>query len=323
MSRCRQTDSLLDSSLAGIDLTRAQAEHASRCQMCARAVMTSNRFDGALRRLAADLSPEQMPRPSAIARTSPPQARATTIARWRGGISARTGRPWIALAAAIVVLVVVAGVVSAPDSVLGSWTSVPTSSERGALDDTTVRACREQAATLQHVGEAAGWPEDSNLELVDRLPLVAHDQRGEASAALFAGEDESAALICAVIPVAGQPPYVELGGGGELVPDDFGPIEIWTATAGWNSDYGGRWEVAGKVDGQVARVTMIREDGRDVVATIDHGWFLAWWPSESEPVSVDLHAADGELIERISLGARYAHEPSCKLSFLDRICLWR
>jgi hypothetical protein len=231
-------------------------------------------------------------------------------------------RPWLIAGSAGVAAAALLALVPVGNSVLGTWTSVPTSSERVALADATVDACRDQATTRVRVFAEADWPDDPALEAMPHLPLVAHDQRGAASAALFADVDDHAAWICAVVPVEGQPPYVELTGGGGLVPDDFGVVEVWTASGGWNSDYGGRWEIAGRVEGDVEQVTVEREDGREVVATVDHGWFLAWWPSEAEPVSAELRDRDGNIIDTVGFDDAYAHEPSCKLSFLDRVCLW-
>ena len=231
-------------------------------------------------------------------------------------------RPWLAAAAMVAAGVVVAGVVLRPTSALASWTSTPTSSNPDALAADTEAACREQAATLVRVGQQADWPDDPALATMGRVPLVAFDERGAASAALFADRATASVWICAIIPVAGQPPYVELGGGSGTIPEDLGEIEIWTATAGWNSDYGGRWEIAGRVDSTVGQVTIVTADGRAVVATLDGGWFLAWWPTTSEPVRIDLHDADGALLDSVGLGDRYIYEPSCRITLLDRICLW-
>ena len=229
--------------------------------------------------------------------------------------------PWTAALAAVAAGVIVLALVTGPPSALASWTSAPTSSDPEALPDATVDACRQQAATLIRVGEQARWPEDPSLRAMVAAPLVAYDERGTASAALFADGQERAAWICVIIPVAGQPPYVELGGGSALVPEDLGSIEVWTATAGWNSDYGGRWEIAGRVDPEVGRLMVHTEDDREVVATIYDGWFLAWWPSEAEPVRLEIAAAGGNP-ETIDLEDRYAHEPSCKVSLFGRFCLW-
>lgn len=234
--------------------------------------------------------------------------------------SRRSMRPWFA-AIAIVVVVGVVGIVWRPPSTLATWTSAPTSSNREELPDATVRACRQQAARLIAVGADAGWPEDPTLGDMRSVPLVAHDQRGAASAALFADEERGSVWICAIIPVAGQPSYVELSGGTGAVPEDFGDIEVWTASSGWNWDYGGRWEIAGRIAPDVAEVTIAREDGESVVATLDDGWFLAWWPSESDPVRLDLRDSAGEPLDSIDLGDRYAHEPSCRASLFG-ICVW-
>jgi len=220
--------------------------------------------------------------------------------------------PWIAAAATLVTVLVVIGVALRPSSALASWTAEPTTSDRAALGPATERACRDQARTWIDRGRQAGWPEDPSLSEMARLPLVAFDQRGEASAALFA--DDDAAYICAIIPVPGpKPSYVELGGGTGMIPEDFGLIEVWAGGSGWNSDYGGRGEIAGRVDPEVRQATLILQDGTAVIATIDDGWFLAWWPSESSPVRIDLHAAEGEMLDTVDLGERYVHEPSCRL----------
>ncbi|CAN5834969.1 hypothetical protein BH20CHL8_BH20CHL8_04790 [soil metagenome] len=234
----------------------------------------------------------------------------------------RALRPWIAVAATLVTVLIVVGVVMRPPSALASWTAAPTTSDPAALHPATEAACREQARTLIDVGRRAGWPEDPALEEMRRVPLVAFDQRGTASAALFADEDD--VWVCVIIPVTGQPPYVELGGGTGFIAEDLGLIEVSLATAGWNSDYGGRWEIAGRVDPQVRQATIVTADGQGVIATIDDGWFLAWWPSESSPVRIDLHAAGGELLDSIDLGERFLHEPSCRLvlAVFDGICIW-
>lgn len=231
--------------------------------------------------------------------------------------------PWIAAAATLVAVTLVVGVALRPASALASWTAEPTTSDRAAFDPAAEQACRDQARTWIDRGRQAGWPADTGLAEMARLPLVAFDKRGSASAALFA--DDDTVYICAIIPIPGpQPSYVELGGGTGMIPEDFGPIEVWAATGGWNSDYGGRWEIAGRVDPVVQQATIILEDGRAVIATIDGGWFLAWWPSESSPVRVDLHAAGGELLDSIDFGDSYLHEPTCRigLAILDGICLW-
>jgi len=94
MSRCRQTDALLDTGFAGTGLTREQADHAARCSECARALAQARRFDGELHRVGAELSPE--PVPSAVLSVMGP-----------GGTGMSRHRHLVALAGVAVVLVAV------------------------------------------------------------------------------------------------------------------------------------------------------------------------------------------------------------------------
>jgi len=66
MSRCAQTDRLLDAIFASADLTRSQADHAAGCSECARALAHARRFDGELHRTGAEMSPEPMPAPQEV-----------------------------------------------------------------------------------------------------------------------------------------------------------------------------------------------------------------------------------------------------------------
>jgi hypothetical protein len=233
----------------------------------------------------------------------------------------RPVRLWLASLAVVAAAVVVGAVVLQPSSALATWTREPTSSELGAFADATEDACRNQAANWQRIGARAGWPDDPGTREMARLPLVAYDQRGEAAAALFADAESRSAAICVIIPVAAQPAYVELGASTDLIPEDLGPVSIWMATAGSNWDYGSRWEVAGRVSSTIDELIIVRADGERVTATIDDGWFLAWWPAASEPVQIEV-VVDDEA-ETIDLGNRYdSGGPPCRVVLFDRFCIW-
>lgn len=229
--------------------------------------------------------------------------------------------PWLAGFAAVAAAMVIGAIVLRPPSVLASWTREPTSSERQALGDATEDACRNQAATRIRVGGEAGWPDDPGMEQMRGLPLVAYDRRGEASAALFADLERRTIAACSIIPVAGQPSYIELSAGTHIIPEDFGSASIWMAASGSNSDYGSHWEIAGRVAAGVEKLVIVRSDGEQVTATIDDGWFLAWWPSRSEPVQLEVTVGDDA--ETIDLGDQFDRgEPPCRVVLLDRLCLW-
>lgn len=99
MSRCHQTDALLDSIFAGTDITRAQADHAAGCSECARALAHARRFDGELHRIGLDLSPEAV---SSAALAAPSLIRGGRSMTWRRGVFGAAG-------AAVLLMAVVYG----------------------------------------------------------------------------------------------------------------------------------------------------------------------------------------------------------------------
>ena len=57
------------------------------------------------------------------------------------------------------------------------------------------------------------------------------------------------------------------------------------------------------VDGQTASgvtgVTLVRDDGQDVVATVSDGWFVAWWPGSATATSSQVSKASGTVSEQL------------------------
>lgn len=87
MTRCRQTDALLDAAFAGLDLTRPQAGHAAACAECAHALAQLRRFEGELERIGHDLAPEPMP-PAEEVPVTPTKAMAGGAMTLRRGLVA-------------------------------------------------------------------------------------------------------------------------------------------------------------------------------------------------------------------------------------------
>lgn len=263
-----------------------------------------------------DLAPDERRLAAAIkAAYQPYRAPDLTLGR------RRPIRMWLASFAAVAAVVVVGAVVLRPPSALATWTREPTSSELEAMTDVTEDACQDQAARRLRVGSEARWPDDPAMREVGGLPLVAYDQRGEASAALFGDEQTGSVAICVIIPVNGQPDYVELTAATESIPEEFGPVSVWMAAGGSNSDYGSRWEIAGRIGSGVEKLVIVRSDGERVTATLDSGWFLAWWPHWSVAARMEV-TVDG-VVETIDLGGRYdSGGPPCRVSLFDGWCVW-
>lgn len=91
MTRCRQTDALLDAAFAGLDLTRPQADHPATCAECAHALAQLRRFDGELDRIGHELAPEPLLPTVDLAAVSPAaEARPVVVTR-RGLLAVTVG----------------------------------------------------------------------------------------------------------------------------------------------------------------------------------------------------------------------------------------
>jgi len=55
--------------------------------------------------------------------------------------------------------------------------------------------------------------------------------------------------------------------------------------------------IDGRTQPGVTGVTLVRDDGQDVVATVADGWFVAWWPGSSGATSAQVTTASGTTTE--------------------------
>ena len=55
--------------------------------------------------------------------------------------------------------------------------------------------------------------------------------------------------------------------------------------------------INGRTQPGVTGVTLLRDDGQDVVASVAHGWFVAWWPGSSGTTSAQVTTASGTTTE--------------------------
>ncbi|HXB38426.1 MAG TPA: hypothetical protein VNU75_12005 [Acidimicrobiales bacterium] len=57
--------------------------------------------------------------------------------------------------------------------------------------------------------------------------------------------------------------------------------------------------VDGRVATGVTAVTLVRDDGQDVVATVEDGWLIAWWPGGATATSAQVTNASGTSTEEL------------------------
>jgi hypothetical protein len=58
--------------------------------------------------------------------------------------------------------------------------------------------------------------------------------------------------------------------------------------------------IDGRVASGVSGVTMVLDDGQDVVTTVADGWFVAWWPDGAGATSAQVASASGTTIETLA-----------------------
>ncbi len=57
--------------------------------------------------------------------------------------------------------------------------------------------------------------------------------------------------------------------------------------------------VEGRAASGVTGVSLVEQDGQDVVATVADGWFVAWWPATEEATSAQVSTASGTTTEQL------------------------
>jgi hypothetical protein len=60
--------------------------------------------------------------------------------------------------------------------------------------------------------------------------------------------------------------------------------------------------VEGRTASGVTGVTLVRDDGQDVVATVDDGWLIAWWPGSATATSARVSTQSGTTSEALLPG---------------------
>ena len=71
-----------------------------------------------------------------------------------------------------------------------------------------------------------------------------------------------------------------------------------------NSGDGPYTLVEGRTASGVTGVTLVRDDGQDVVATVDDGWLVAWWPGSATATSAQVSTESGTTSEALVSSAR-------------------
>ena len=215
---------------------------------------------------------------------------------------AATGTAGTALTGGVVAAILT---LSSGASIAEGWTAVPTAPSAAAV----------AAATA-----ACNWVNDRNGPPILTGTPVLTDGRGSYTAAIYV--DGHVAHIC--ISNGGQHTATSLAMTDRTLSFDAAPGRD---QLGDPSGFGGgapgfpgstnstasRGEenVSGLAGSDVSAVTFDFADGSKVDATVQHGWYFAWWPGDSWPTSVQVTTSSATLTSPMSVAACLSEATGC------------
>ncbi len=179
-------------------------------------------------------------------------------------------------AAAVAGAAVLLGSSAAP--AFAGWTARPTTPKAGQL-----------AAANQPCGTGDGTP-------------VLTDTRGPYAASIYA--DGSTCVHGNGITIGSR----TAGGGTSTVPQ--GTIALGGAGES-DSDGNALTMVDGQIGAGVTGVTITRTDGSSVRATVQNGWYLAWWPGTERAVTAQVATANATSTQSFPSAPSAAGRPAC------------
>lgn len=179
-------------------------------------------------------------------------------------------------AAAIAGVAVLLGSSAAP--AFAGWRASPTAPPPGQV-----------ATAEQHCGTGEGAP-------------VLTDTRGPYTASIYA--EGSTCVEGNGITISSS----TSGGGQSTVP--AGTIEL-NGTGESDSDGNALTMVDGAIGAGVTSVTITRSDGSSVQATVQNGWYLAWWPGSERAVTAQVATANATSTQSFPSAPNAPSSPSC------------
>jgi hypothetical protein len=156
------------------------------------------------------------------------------------------------------------------------WTAKPTAPARGQL--------AAASADCQTQSPVAG------------LPLKLTDTRGPFTFSIYA--DDSASATC-----INGPSFSAVGASQASAPIDVPAGHILLSSSHHTYRSGAAYSFAdGRAGDGVTGVTLALDDGSEVQATVDNGWYVAWWPSAQAVKSADITTAVGTTTQTFAPG---------------------
>src|SRR5690242_11522356 len=193
-----------------------------------------------------------------------------------------------AAAAAAGTLAVVISLGAGASNAFAGWSPKPTKAAPGQLAAASA-ACQHSESSV------AG------------LPLALADTRGPFTFAVYANSTSIASCIQG-------PSFVSLSESQSSSPVSVPADRVVLLSAHHSARGGKAFGLAyGRAGAGVSAVTLVLDDGSKVQATVDNGWFVAWWPAAAQLKGAVLSTAAGSSTQTFDLPSntviRSGHAP--------------
>ena len=189
-------------------------------------------------------------------------------------------------------------------SVAEGWTAVPSAPSAAAV----------AAATA-----ACNWAHDLNGPPILTGTPVLTDGRGSYTAAIYV--DGHVAHICisngqhtaTSLAMTDMPLFFDAAPGPDQLgdPDGFGGDAVGFPGSANSPASRGEEDVQGLAGSDVSAMTFDFADGSTVDATVQNGWYFAWWPGDSWPTSVQVTTSSATLTSTMSVAACLSEATGC------------
>jgi hypothetical protein len=195
------------------------------------------------------------------------------------------------------------------------WTAAPSTAAAGQVS-TAESACQSRVAALPSPPTGSDQSSPS-LNLAGLQPVLS-DTRGPFTWVILANGNASSYASCITGPSlttvsanSSASPSTAAGangsGTGSSVP--AGQIRLSSSSHASTSNGASYSFAEGRVGNGVTDATLVLSDGTHVKATIQNGWFAAWWPGDRPVSSALVTTAAGTTTEQIPANAISCPQP--------------
>ena len=186
------------------------------------------------------------------------------------------------------------------------WSATPTAGSPAQVS-AAESACRHRLTSPAPPGaRTGGGPAPAGGPDLAHLRPVLADTRGPFTWAIFAGSDASASCI------TGPSLTMTSASGGAAVTAPAGRIVLTSASQTKTPSGDAYSFTEGRAGTGVTAATLVLDDGTHVQATIQNGWFVAWWPGDHAARSALVTTGSGTTTEALPAQSGQACPPLSK-----------